>query len=299
MPDRLLPILPTSDAQAGVPPFQRIAIVGLGLIGGSIALACRKRWPSSLVIAVDRKDVLEQAMVRHAVDVAADDLVVAAGADLVVLVTPVREIVRVLGELPAHVSTDAVVTDTGSTKREVACAAADLPPRLTFVGGHPMGGAAVSGFEHAREDLFAGRPWIFTPTAPASSEAVERLSEWARGLGGRPLTMTADEHDRLLAAISHLPQVVASALMAVVGERAGETGLALAGGGLRDTTRLASSPASVWGDVLASNADEVAPALDALIAELQRLRGSLTDAGSVDRLFRRAAAWRQKLTSNS
>ncbi len=282
-----LPILPA--------PFERIAIVGLGLVGGSIALACRGRWPSALVIAVDRKDVLEDAMRRHVVDVAADDLHVAAEADLIVLAAPVGEIVRLLPQLAGAIPGAAVVTDTGSTKRAIVRAAAALPSRLTFVGGHPMGGAAASGLAHAGVDLFKERPWIFTPTAETPSAALDRLTMFATALGAQPTTMSAEEHDRVLAAVSHLPQIVASALMAVAGERAGEAGLAMAGNGLRDTTRLASSPASMWAGVLASNADEVGPALDAMIEQLRRLRDGLGDRAAVARLFDAASGWRARL----
>src|SRR6187200_2882298 len=146
-------------ARTSEPPiFQKIGIVGLGLIGGSIALAARQLWPSSLVIAVDNKDVLETAMRLHAIDVAADDLIVLAEADLVILAAPVMQNLALLDQLDEHVRLPAIVTDTGSTKRTIVDAARRLPARFTFVGGHPLGGAAVSGLEHARPDLFNGRP---------------------------------------------------------------------------------------------------------------------------------------------
>ncbi|HWQ00211.1 MAG TPA: prephenate dehydrogenase/arogenate dehydrogenase family protein, partial [Vicinamibacterales bacterium] len=160
---------------AGPPPFARIAIVGVGLIGGSIALAARARWPAALIIGIDRNDVLERAMLRHAVDVGADDLGMAAEADLVVLAAPVRTNLALVGRLAEVVAGKAVITDTGSTKRAIVAAARALPPRLAFVGGHPLAGAARSGIEHARPDLFAGRPWFFTPERTADPAALERL----------------------------------------------------------------------------------------------------------------------------
>src|SRR6266540_945581 len=119
------------------PIFDKIGIVGLGLIGGSIALRARELWPSALVIAVDNKDVLETAMRLHAIDVAADDLIVLAEADVVILAAPVKQNIAILEALDENVRVPAVVTDTGSTKREIAAAARGLPPRFTFVGGHP------------------------------------------------------------------------------------------------------------------------------------------------------------------
>src|SRR5262245_22074324 len=152
-----LPVIQPGAAVERQPPiFAKIGIVGLGLIGGSIALAARRLWPTALVVAVDRKEVLETAMRLHAIDVAADDLVI--------LAAPVRQNLALLDELDFHVRQPAVVTDTGSTKRLMVEAARRLPPRFTFIGGHPLGGAASSGLEHARPDLFNGRPWLFTPS---------------------------------------------------------------------------------------------------------------------------------------
>ncbi len=279
-------------APAEPPIFQKIGIVGLGLIGGSIALASRQLWPSSLVIAVDNKDVLETAMRLHAIDVAADDLIVLAEADLVILAAPVRQNLALLDALDENVRQPAVVTDTGSTKRAIVDAAKRLPPRFTFIGGHPLGGAAASGLENARPDLFKGRPWLFTPASDAGGDALEKLTAFARALGAVPRTVSVAGHDRLLAFLSHLPQLTASALMQVVGEAVGEDGLALAGRGLVDTTRLASSPAEIWKDIAATNADEIGEALDTLISLLQELRADLRDGDRLADVFEQAHRWR-------
>lgn len=294
MPDPVrLPMVQARDE--GAPPiFEKIAILGLGLIGGSIALAARQIWPKALVIAVDRKDVLEQAMVKHAIDVAADEPYVIAEADLVILAAPVKQNVELLNDLDAYVESKAVVTDVGSTKRAIAEASRALPARFTFVGGHPLGGAARGGFEHARPDLFKGRPWIFTPHSDAAGDAVEKLFAFVTAMGARPRTMGAAEHDRLLAFLSHLPQMTVSALMDVVGATAGDA-LALAGRGLVDTTRLASSPPGIWQDIAATNADQIRPALDALIARLTELRDGLDDTSVIERIFEEAARWRERL----
>ena len=174
----------------GEPPvFERVAIVGCGLIGGSLAMAVKRRWPRALVIAVDRRPVLETAMRLHAVDVGADDLVMTAEADLIVLAAPVRQNDAILESLPAHVPGSAVVTDVGSTKRTTVAAAAQLPARLRFVGGHPFAGAAVSGVEAARPDLFDGRPWLLT-TDRAADEDLERIEAFVAGVGARPRRLT-------------------------------------------------------------------------------------------------------------
>lgn len=301
MAKELRVIQPGQKPAGQKPIFDKIGIVGLGLIGGSIAMKARELWPTSLVIAVDTKDVLEAAMRLHAVDVAADDLIVLAEADLVVLAAPVKQNVAIVAELDDYVRQPAVVTDTGSTKREIVEAARALPPRFTFVGGHPLAGAAQGGLEHARADLFAGRPWLLTAPAEGGAraipavDAVDRVTAFIAALGAEPRVVAADAHDRLLAFLSHLPQLTASALMLVVGDAVGRDGLALAGRGLGDTTRLASSPADIWRDIAASNADEIGPALDAMIAVLRELRADLGDGEVLSDVFERAARWRAAL----
>jgi prephenate dehydrogenase len=282
--------------EPGRPPvFDKIGIIGLGLIGGSIALAARQLWPTGLVVAVDVKDTLEKAMVLHAIDVAADDPVVLADVDLVILAAPVRQNLELLTNLPEHVSRSAIVTDTGSTKREIVEAGRKLPPNLTFVGGHPLGGAARGGIDHARPDLFVGRPWLFTPATEETGAAIEKLFEFATALGAKPRLLTAREHDHLLAYISHLPQLVSSALMHLIGDTVGREGLSLTGRGLQDVTRLASSPAGIWKDVCASNTDELGPALDALIKVLADLRNDLSGSSAIETIFQSANHWRDQL----
>jgi prephenate dehydrogenase len=293
-----LPVLQPGRLPGRPPIFQRVGIIGLGLIGGSIALAARQIWPGALVIGVDRKHVLERAMVLHAIDVAADDAVVLAEADLVILAAPIQQNLQILLELADNVSGSAVITDTGSTKRAVVEAASSLPSRLTFIGGHPLGGAARGGIEHARPDMFNGRPWLFTPAKGSDAQALDKLKSFASGLGAVPQTLSPEEHDRLLAFISHLPQLTVSALMHVVGEAAREDGLSLSGRGLQDTTRLASSPPDIWKEVCATNADEIGTALDALISVLRQLRADLRTGKSIDEVFESANLWREALPSS-
>ena len=291
---RTLPVIRESDRDPRPPLFERIAIVGFGLIGGSIALACRERWAGGLIIAVDRKEVLERAMRMHAADVAGDDLVMAAESDLVILAAPVRQNIDVLRELANHVTGDAIVTDVGSTKRHIVDAAAGLPARLTFIGGHPLAGAAVGGLQTARADLFQGRPWILTPGLAQDDPRLMKLAAFIEALGARVEVMTPAAHDLLLAHLSHLPQIAISALMHVIGERAGADGLALSGRGLRDTTRLASSPADIWRDIVSTNRDHIDTALDDLIAVLQRLRSDERH-DELQRIFESAARWKEAL----
>lgn len=282
-------------AEGEAPIFSRIGIVGLGLIGGSVALAARQAWPKALVIGVDNSGVLEMAMRLGAVDVGADDLVVIAEADLIILAAPVRQNIAILAELDANIRQSAVVTDTGSTKRDIMTAARGLPPRLRFIGGHPLAGAAEGGLEHARADLFSGRPWLLTAEGDGSGDDVARLSAFVSAFGAEARSMSLTAHDRVLAFMSHLPQLTASALMCVVGDAVGQEGLALAGRGLADTTRLATSPAGIWKDIAATNAGEIGAALDELIALLQELRRDLPTGDRLGDVFNDARRWRASL----
>ncbi len=295
MPERVLPLAQPGHLPPAPVVFDRIAVVGLGLIGGSIALAARQVWPASLIIGVDRNEVLEAAVRRGAVDVGAADLSIASEAEAVILAAPVNENVRVLAALAGALPGAAVVTDVGSTKRTIVEASRARPSRLTFVGGHPLAGSERAGIEAARPDLFVGRRWLFTPSGCDDNEALEKLCAVVSAFGAHPLVVGADEHDRLLAVPSHLPQLAAVALMDAVGALTGEQGLELAGPGLRDMTRLAASRADVWRDVCETNADNILAALDTLLDTLGRLRGALTDSRALDELFTSANTWRSKL----
>jgi prephenate dehydrogenase len=249
---------------------------------------------------VDTKDVLEEAVRLHAVDVGAEDLTIVSEADLVILAAPVDENLRLLAQVPDYIDKPVIVTDAGSTKRAIIEAASTLPAHITFVGGHPLGGSTATGIRAARPDLFVGRPWVFTPPAGAdqaegAQAALQRLSEFAKGLGAIPHAIDAARHDHLMAYISHMPQVLVSVLMQVVGDEVGEEGLALSGRGLRDTTRLAASPAGIWADICSTNADEIRQAMDAVIRALTDLRDDLDQREAIAELFEAARHWRAAL----
>jgi len=277
------------------PPFDSIAVVGLGLIGGSIALGVRERWPESRVFGVDSEAVLAHALGGGAIERGFESIGALPNTALIVLAAPVRQNI----ELLQQIKRPAIATDVSGTKREIVSAARALSPGTTFVGGHPLGGGERGGFAFARPDLFAGRPWIFTPGGDDSTDAVERLSRFVTGLGARPCILSAEEHDRVMAYVSHLPQLAASALMEAVGGAAGIEGLRMAGRGLVDTTRLASSPADVWRDICLTNADAIGDALDCLIARLTQLRGDLRHGEAIEAIFSAAAKWRAELMKDN
>ena len=260
----------------------RIAVVGPGLIGRSVTLAAREANPSSTVVEVDRGDAFERVR----------------GADIIVLATPVNVILDIIRE-HAAVFGDAVVVDTGSTKRDIVAAARERGIE-SFVGGHPMAGAATSGPGGARADLFAGRPWFLVPAYKSGALSTARV--FVERLQARPVVMTDDgtEHDRAMAAVSHLPQVVASALMSVAAQTAGAN-LQWAGNGLRDTTRLADSSAEVWHSILDTNAEQLRPLLHTLAGRLESLAEQLGDGRAAKELIddgKRARALLDLLPSN-
>jgi prephenate dehydrogenase len=245
---------------------QGLAIVGPGLIGTSIALAAKRRWPDLTIRTIDRGQSLSAI---------GDSLVV-------VLAAPVHAILDIIPNLPLVISPQALVLDTGSTKHAIMSAASAAKIRH-FVGGHPMAGG--TGAAEARADLFDGRPWFLTnPDAP---DAVKRASRLVEGLGAKPVVLTdrGEEHDRLMAAVSHLPQVTATVLMTIVARAVGADNLQWAGSGLRDTTRLASSQADMWQSVLASNSHELKPLLQHLASELASFAEQLDDPEAVRKLF--------------
>lgn len=278
------------------PVFGSIGIVGLGLVGGSIALAVRNRWPSMRIVGLDRASALAHAAGSGVFDRAVTSLDDLGAPALIVLAAPVQEIIRLLPEFVPRLTGVEAITDVGGTKRRVVETARPLSLDGRYIGGHPIGGAERGGFGFARPDLFAGQPWILTPDEDASPAALERLCAFVRGLGAKPSTMTAAQHDQLMAFVSHLPQLTSTTLMDVVGTAAGQAGLEMAGRGLSDTTRLASSPSEIWRDICDTNPDEIGKALDVLIARLTALRADIDGSkGTFEVIFEAAARWRADL----
>ena len=265
------------------PKWERVTIVGCGLVGASFALALRRAglcgrlagWDSSAA-------VLGEAIGRGVID-EVDSAFAEGGvsqSDLIYLATPVGEIIRFFGERGNQVKTGALVTDAGSTKTLVCRAARQqLPAGRQFVGGHPVAGHHLGGLAHARAELFEGASYVLIKEEDEdASPALEVLTEAVEATGARVRLMTARAHDRAMALVSHAPQLLASALSAVVGEQDDAAALrSLAGAGYRDMTRLASSPWSVWRDILETNPSEIAGAVDALAAKLSAAAAELRE----------------------
>lgn len=239
-----------------------IAVVGLGLIGGSLARALTRAGYE--VVGVDRPPVLRQARAARAVRRTAPTVEeAAADADLIFLAAPPpanRDLLARLAKVPRAV----VVSDLGSVKGAISREARRLGIGDRFVGGHPMAGTERSGFSASSATLFRGHPWLLTPDG-ASERSLRLVTRAIRAVGGRPTRLAPDEHDRAMAFLSHVPQIVAWALQAAAaGDPVGARRLALAGPGFRDMTRLAASPRPLWREILGENRKEVSRALAAV-----------------------------------
>jgi prephenate dehydrogenase len=255
----------------------KLAIVGPGLIGRSVALAAGRANPATAVVEIDRDQSLDDA----------------EGADIIVLAAPVDVILDVVRKRP-DVLRHALTIDTASTKAAIVSEARENGLDR-FVGGHPMAGGTASGPAEARADLFDERLWFLVPHG-AQPAALHRAVEFVHQLGARPVVMDDDgsEHDRVMAALSHLPQTVVSVLMSVVAEAAGDR-LEWAGAGLRDTTRLAHSSGEMWRGILRTNASELRPLLRAVADRLNTLANHLEDERLVREVFADANRYRALL----
>ncbi len=276
-------------------------MIGVGLVGGSIALAAKARGLCRHIVGCARTErTLNLALERRAIDSATHDArEAAAGADLVVLATPIEAVVGIGKHIAPAVDGQALVTDVASVKQAVV---SELEPALgeRFVGGHPMAGGERLGVDHARADLLQDAAYFITPTAQSDPERVQRLEQFVRGLGARPLFRSPEEHDRLVAAVSHLPHVAAAALVRALSpaaQRPVEELLRCAGAGFRDTTRIAASDPELWVSICLNNREALLAALCAFGEELERFRRALekADGQALRELFAEAREIRDRV----
>jgi prephenate dehydrogenase len=252
----------------------RIAVIGLGLIGGSIGLAARERLEAQTMGWDLDPSALAAAAARGAIDVQSRSIAQAVdGADAAFVAAPVGALPELIGEVLRHAPDTCVVTDVGSTKRVVV----DGQDDQRFVGGHPLAGAETSGIGHARADLFDGATWYLTPTATTSGILYERLYRLLSRLGARPIAIGAADHDAILALVSHLPHVLANVLVDQAATALGADGerLPATGPSFRDATRVAGANSSIWTDIYLSNHDALTAAIDAAIDRLGSVRSAL------------------------
>ncbi len=281
--------------------FRRVAIIGLGLLGGSLGLALKKVGFTGHVVGYARRgETREQALAAGAIDEGfdtADGTV--RGADLVILATPVAVILDHLPRLHPHLSPKALITDVGSTKRRICALAAEYYNQgPLFLGGHPMAGKERSGLEHADAALFEGARYVLTPARPEdhNDHRVLAFQALVTAIGACPLITDATTHDRAVGYVSHLPQLLSSGLASMIQEMSAADNLILevAASGFRDVTRLADSPYSVWRDICLTNTENIQTALDALIQKLESIKAHLADR-ELEREFKAAHQLRDRL----
>ena len=274
--------------------FERVAVIGVGLIGGSFALALKEAKACGHVIGAGRDAAnLRLARERGVIDsVAADAVAAAHGADLVLVAAPVAQFPRIFHDIATVLGPRTLITDGGSTKRDVVAAATALGKKIAqFVPAHPIAGAEKSGAGAASADLYRGKRVVLTPLPANSETTIRKVQEVWTACGARITRMDPNEHDALLAAVSHLPHLLAFALVREIAARpnAGQL-FSMAAGGFRDFTRIASSHPEMWRDICIANRDNLLRELDRYTADLQVMR-TLLEAGDdagMERVFTQA-----------
>lgn len=278
---------------------QTIVVVGLGLLGGSLALALKRRCPELRILGVDHPDIQQEALLSGAIDEAPPLEVALPMGDLVVLALPIDVMLDLMPRVGSLVRPDAIVTDVGSVKEVVMRRARSFFRPGQFIGGHPMAGSEHSGFKHADGALFENAVYVLTPESTSSQAHVDQLSTLLQHTGARLLVLDAYSHDRIAAFVSHLPQLLATTLTNTVSQADHEQPglLHLAAGGFRDMTRIASSSYGVWRSILAHNPTHIDEALAALVDNLTVLRAQLHhgEYGAVGDCFVQAAQTRSRI----
>jgi prephenate dehydrogenase len=254
--------------------MKTVAIVGTGLIGSSFGLALRKAGFSGAILGVSSERALADALACGAVDRGASLQDALAESDLVFLSQTIGRILDTVRHIDPLLKPGALVSDAGSTKCEIVDVARQTISRGQFLGGHPMAGKEKRGAAAAEAELFRGRPWVLTPDEAAELEtpAAREFRDWLDRIGARPVVCDADEHDRIVARTSHLPQLASTALAASLD---GAAHLEVSGSGLADMTRLALSSYDLWRDILATNSEHIEKALAVYIQELEHIRENL------------------------
>jgi prephenate dehydrogenase len=321
----------SQDAAKGPHQWSAVTIVGVGLIGGSFALALKKAGFKGKIIGVSSPETIRAALDRHVIDEAMPLRDAAGQSDLIYLAQPITRILETLDEIDPHVYPGTLITDAGSTKSAIAARAGKRIRRGRFIGGHPMAGKQSRGIGEAEADLFRGRPYVLTSSSTASSDVTassvpsshitassvpssdvtassvpsshvtassvpssldSELERWIKRIGARVVIMTPEEHDRLVALTSHLPQLISTALASAIANEPGAS--RVAGPAAVDLTRLALSPYEIWRDIFATNSVAIDDALAVFIHKLEELRAALRSP-EIEQEFERAASSAREL----
>lgn len=275
------------------PVFNRVAIVGLGMIGGSLGLSINRGSVAAEVMGIDHsREILEQAILCGAAHNVSPDLDKVDGCDLIILATPVRTTLGLLEKLGTYISPGTIITDVGSTKVEIVERASQtLPPGVVFIGGHPMAGSEKEGIGSADPYLFENAFYVLTPSSGTAAEYTGRLIRLVKSLGASPVIMDPVEHDLSVAAVSHLPHLVAATLVNCLFDLPGAEKISLlAAGGFRDTTRIAAGNPGMWRDIFLTNRQFILDALSSFKGRLDQIEKAVAaeDAEVIYQLLSRA-----------
>lgn len=282
--------------------FKKIAIIGVGLIGGSLGLALKENRPNFKIIGVDKKEVIGKAIARGAIDegtVNPEEGV--KEADIVILATPVKTILDLLPKISPFLKKGCLVTDTGSTKGQIVGRAKQvLSKDVFFVGGHPMTGSEKCGIEEANPHLFHNRTYILTPDKKSNLIAIDKIFSLIKMIGANRIVLDPLEHDRIVSAVSHLPQIIAVSLINSIDElalRGKNTNYFRAiGEGFKDMTRIASSPYKIWEDICVTNQENILKMIQEFKNYLKVIEDKLkNDPGSLKEEFQKASKLRKTI----
>lgn len=282
--------------------FNKISIIGVGLIGGSLGLALKEKNPNFKIVGIDRQEIIEKAITRGAIDEGTVNIEEGIKeADIVIIATPVKTILDLLPKINPFLKKGCLVTDTGSTKQQIVQRANEvLSKDVFFIGGHPMAGSEKCGIEEANPHLFQDRTYILTPTKKSNLIAIDKIFSLIKMIGANRLILDLLEHDRIAGAVSHLPQIIAVSLINTTGELAlrgnNNNYFKAVGEGFKDMTRIASSPYKIWEDICETNQENILEMIREFRNYLEVIEDKLkNDPNNLKEEFQKASKLRETL----
>jgi len=281
--------------------FRKITIIGIGLIGGSLGLALKEKNPNFKIVGIDKQEIIEKAIARSAIDEGTENLEEGIKeADIIIIATPIKTILNILTQINPFLKKGCIITDTGSTKKQIVERAEKvLSKDIFFIGGHPMAGSEKYGIDSANSHLFQEKTYILTPTKKSDSAALEKIFLLIKMVGANKLILDPLEHDRIVSAVSHLPQIIAVSLINTISElalRGNNNYFKAVGKGFKDMTRIASSPYKIWEDICETNQQNILET----IQEFRKYLGVIEDklknnSHSLKEEFQKASQLRETL----
>lgn len=282
--------------------FKKITIIGVGLIGGSLGLALKEKKANFKIVGIDKQEIIEKAIARGAIDEGTVNLKEGIEeADIVIIATPVKTILNLLTQINPFLKKGCIVTDTGSTKKQIVEKANEvLSKDVFFIGGHPMAGSEEYGIDSANSHLFQDKTYILTPTKKSNLIAIEKISSLIKMIGGKRLILNSLEHDRIVGTVSHLPQIMAVSLVNMVSELVRKENnnnyFKAVGEGFKDMTRIASSPYKIWEDICDTNQENILEMIQEFRNYLEVIEDKLkNDPSSLKEEFQKASKLREAL----